>query len=44
MGEDVDIIVCGDMEKLGQRILKKFNGKILPQSIASDISKYTARF
>lgn len=38
MGLDVDLIVCGDIDKLTKRILKKFNGKILDQSIASSLA------
>lgn len=38
MGLDVDILLCGDVEKITDTLMKKFNGKILDQSIASDMA------
>ena len=38
MGEDVDILVDGDTKNLTNTILKKLNGRILDQSIASDLA------
>lgn len=38
VGRDVDIIVCGNIENLTNSLLKEFNGKIMNQSIASDLA------